>query len=41
VALVSLRGLLHLSGLIRENVALMVNNPTLPLSASAMPFAPV
>ena len=40
VALVSLRGLLpDLSGLIREHAALLVNNPTLPLSA--MPFAPV
>jgi hypothetical protein len=40
VALVSLRGLLPgLSGLIREHAALMVDNPTLPLSA--MPFAPV
>jgi hypothetical protein len=40
VALVSLRGLLPgLSGLIREHAALLVNNPTLPLSA--MPFAPV
>ena len=28
-----------LSGLIREHAALLVNNPTLPLSA--MPFAPV
>jgi hypothetical protein len=40
VALVSLRGLLPgLSGLIREHAALLVNNPTLPLST--MPFAPV
>jgi hypothetical protein len=40
VAFIALRGLLpDLSGLIREHVALMVNNPTLPLSA--MPFAPV
>jgi hypothetical protein len=39
-ALVALRGLLPgLSGLIREHAALLVNNPTLPLSA--MPFAPV
>jgi hypothetical protein len=40
VALISLRGLLpDLSGLIQEHAALMINNPTLPLSE--MPFAPV
>jgi hypothetical protein len=40
VAFIALRGLLPgLSGLIREHAALMVNNPTSPLSA--MPFAPV
>jgi hypothetical protein len=40
VALVSLRGLLpNLSGVIRDDAALFVSNPTLPLSA--MPVAPV
>jgi hypothetical protein len=40
MALVALRGLLpNLSGAIRDDAALFVSNPTLPLSA--MPFAPL
>jgi hypothetical protein len=40
MAFAALRGLLPgLSGLIREHAALLVNNPTLPLSD--MPFTPV
>jgi hypothetical protein len=40
MALVALRGLLpNLSGVIRDDAALFVGNPTLPMSA--MPFAPL